>query len=104
MSTKTTFKRISLVAVAALGFGLVAAVPSSAAQTTAATITAAVTNATNTGASTAPIPGIHIHSLRHTYAYILESQGIHVTTAQLESVAVMAQTMAMLMAAEEGTN
>jgi len=26
--------------------------------------------------------GIHIHSLRHTYAYILKSQGIHVTTAQ----------------------
>ena len=26
--------------------------------------------------------GITIHSLRHTYAYILKSQGIHVTTAQ----------------------
>jgi integrase len=26
--------------------------------------------------------GIHIHSLRHTYAYTLKSQGIHVTTAQ----------------------
>ena len=26
--------------------------------------------------------GIHIHSLRHTYAYILKSQRIHVTTAQ----------------------
>jgi integrase len=26
--------------------------------------------------------GIHIHSLRHTYAYILKSQGVHVTTAQ----------------------
>ena len=26
--------------------------------------------------------GIHIHSLRHTYAYILKSHGIHVTTAQ----------------------
>jgi integrase len=26
--------------------------------------------------------GVHIHSLRHTYAYILKSQGIHVTTAQ----------------------
>lgn len=26
--------------------------------------------------------GISIHSLRHTYAYILKSQGIHVTTAQ----------------------
>jgi hypothetical protein len=27
-----------------------------------------------------------------------------ISTAQLESVALMAQTMAMLMAAEEGTN
>lgn len=26
--------------------------------------------------------GITIHSLRHTYAYLLKSQGIHVTTAQ----------------------
>jgi len=26
--------------------------------------------------------GVHIHSLRHTYAHILKSQGIHVTTAQ----------------------
>ena len=26
--------------------------------------------------------GVHIHSLRHTYAYLLKTQGIHVTTAQ----------------------
>jgi integrase len=26
--------------------------------------------------------GIHIHSLRHTYAYLLKSSGVHVTTAQ----------------------
>ena len=26
--------------------------------------------------------GVHIHSLRHTYAYILKSQGVRVTTAQ----------------------
>lgn len=26
--------------------------------------------------------GVHIHSLRHTYAYILKSQNVHVTTAQ----------------------
>jgi integrase len=25
---------------------------------------------------------VHIHSLRHTYAYLLKTQGIHVTTAQ----------------------
>ncbi len=26
--------------------------------------------------------GITIHSLRHTYAYLLKSKGVHVTTAQ----------------------
>jgi integrase len=26
--------------------------------------------------------GVHIHSLRHTYAYLLKTQGVHVTTAQ----------------------
>ena len=26
--------------------------------------------------------GIHIHSLRHTYAYLLKTSGVHVTTAQ----------------------
>jgi integrase len=26
--------------------------------------------------------GVHIHSLRHTYAYMLKAQGVHVTTAQ----------------------
>ena len=26
--------------------------------------------------------GVDIHSLRHTYAYLLKQQGVHVTTAQ----------------------
>ena len=26
--------------------------------------------------------GTHIHSLRHTYAYLLKTSGVHVTTAQ----------------------
>jgi integrase len=26
--------------------------------------------------------GVTIHSLRHTYAYLLKSKGVHVTTAQ----------------------
>jgi len=34
MSTKTTFKRVALVAVASLGFGLMSAAPSSAAEVT----------------------------------------------------------------------
>jgi len=56
MSTKTTFKRIALVAVASLGFGLVSTVSANAAAITAATYASTVTNTTNTGASTAPIP------------------------------------------------
>ncbi len=52
MSTKTTFKRIALVAVAALGLGVVTSVaPASAAQAAAATFTTASTTATTTQAS-----------------------------------------------------
>jgi hypothetical protein len=52
MSTKTTFKRIALVAVAALGFGVLTSVaPASAAQAAAATFTSATTTATTTQAS-----------------------------------------------------
>lgn len=28
------------------------------------------------------VHGVHIHSLRHTYAYLLKTSGVHVTTAQ----------------------
>ncbi len=55
MSTKTSIKRIALVAVSALGLGLVTTVTATAAVT-GATVTAASTNTTNTGASTAPVP------------------------------------------------
>ena len=98
MSTKTTFKRVALVAVAALSMGVLTSVaPASAAvvNTTMAVGALTVTDAaesTAVGTSFAKSPktlrkvldphGIHIHSLRHTYAYILKSQGIHVTTAQ----------------------
>ena len=51
-----SLKKVSAVAVASLGFGLLSVVPASAAQTTAATYTSSVTNSTNTGATTAPIP------------------------------------------------
>jgi hypothetical protein len=51
-----SLKKVSAVAVASLGFGLLSVVPAQAAQTTAATFTSAVTNSTNTGATTAPIP------------------------------------------------
>ena len=55
MSTKTTFKRISLVAVAALGFGVLSVVPSTAA-TTLNTVTLTNTSAiapTSTSAAVA---------------------------------------------------
>ena len=55
MSTKTSFKRIALVAAAALTLGGFSAVSAHAAVT-AATVTVARTNAGNTGASTLPIP------------------------------------------------
>jgi len=42
MSTKTTFKRIALVAVAALGLGVLTSAPSQAADTTASTFTASL--------------------------------------------------------------
>jgi hypothetical protein len=51
MSTKTTFKRIALVAVAALGFGTLSVVPSSAVQlVSVTTATAAATGTTSTAA------------------------------------------------------
>ena len=55
MSTKTTIKRIALVAVASLGFGLLSVVPSNAAGTASLT---AVTTTVTTGAqtTTSPIP------------------------------------------------
>ncbi len=56
MSTKTTFKRIALVAVAALGFGTLSVVPSSAA-------------AGDGDGETAT-------------SILLKQQGVHVTTAQ----------------------
>jgi hypothetical protein len=55
MSTKTTFKRIALVTVAALGFGTMAAV-SPASATTTSEVTASVTTASATFAGTAVSP------------------------------------------------
>jgi trimeric autotransporter adhesin len=46
MSTKTTFKRVALVAVASLGFGMISVVPSSALANTAAQVTALLEEAT----------------------------------------------------------
>jgi len=52
MSTKTTYKRIALVAVAALGFGMLSVVPSSAAATAAATTVSSANTNTYTDSTT----------------------------------------------------
>ena len=51
MSTKTTYKRIALVAVAALGFGLLSVVPSSAVQQADTLSLSATTSATGVGST-----------------------------------------------------
>ena len=51
MSTKTTFKRIALVAVAALGFGLLSVVPSSAATPVADSFTGAAASSVTLGSA-----------------------------------------------------
>ena len=61
MSTKTTFKRVALVAVASLGFGVLGVIPSSAATTDEITTTQLTSVAAATGVtalSTTPTVGI----------------------------------------------
>jgi len=52
MSTKTTFKRVALVAVAALGFGMLSVAPSSAAATAAGTTVSSANTNTYTDSTT----------------------------------------------------
>ncbi|CAN2227596.1 hypothetical protein MCERE85_01377 [Candidatus Nanopelagicaceae bacterium] len=51
MSTKTTFKRVALVAVAALGFGMLSVVPSSAATLAGTSITAGTSSPSRVGST-----------------------------------------------------
>jgi hypothetical protein len=53
MSTKTTIKRVALVAVASLGFGLLSVVPSNAASTFVPVLASGTTTLTGTGTATA---------------------------------------------------
>jgi hypothetical protein len=55
MSTKTTFKRIALVAVAALGFGTLSVVPSNAASLQKITVGSVAGVQTTTGTTNAPV-------------------------------------------------
>jgi len=61
MSTKTTFKRIALVAVAALGFGMVSAVPSNAAAVTTSAVTVGTFGPSRVGVATV-VPVTITHS------------------------------------------
>jgi len=85
MSTKTTFKRIALVTVAALGLGVLASVPSSAAQSVAQTYIfcsngdgGAIANSTTTGAECAGVAGT---SNFVTITSVNQSKDIEVTGA-----------------------
>jgi trimeric autotransporter adhesin len=55
MSTKTTFKRVALVAVASLSFGVLTSIAPASANGGATTFVSVGTNATNTGAPATPI-------------------------------------------------
>ena len=71
MSTKTTFKRIALVAVAALGLGVLSSVPASAART----MVAGTNNITSISVSTdsAPVAGDLGSSSLHTITWTSDS-------------------------------
>jgi trimeric autotransporter adhesin len=63
MSTKTTFKRIALVAVAALGLGMLSVAPSNAAAQTATGFTIGTSSPARVGVySTTPITVTHAGS------------------------------------------
>jgi len=70
MSTKTTIKRIALVAVAALGLGVVAGIPANAGRTLANT-----TNVNSISVSTdaAPVAGATGNSAVHTFTFTTDS-------------------------------
>jgi hypothetical protein len=70
MSTKTSIKRIALVAVAALGLGVVAGIPANAARTLVGT-----TNVTDITMSTnrTPVAGANGNSAVHTITFVSDS-------------------------------
>jgi hypothetical protein len=79
MSTKTTFKRIALVAVAALGFGVLTSVaPASAVQITSSAITAGTVNPTRVGVASAV-------NVTLTHADVVEGTDTFTVTATLVS-------------------
>jgi len=80
MSTKTTFKRIALVAVASLGFGMLSAAPSSAAPGTATAI--AIANTTTTG-------GTALAASKYTSSPVLDPLAISAFSVTAGSAVVL---------------
>jgi hypothetical protein len=80
MSTKTTFKRIALVAVAALGFGMLSVAPSSAAPGTATAI--AIANTTTTA-------GTALAASKYTSAPVLDELAISAFSVTAGSAVVL---------------
>ena len=78
MSTKTTLKRIALVAVSALGFGLLSTAPSSGAQSALSNATSYVTDVT-LSTDNAPVAGALGGEVAHTVRFLTQ------TTATVDS-------------------
>jgi hypothetical protein len=92
MSTKTTFKRIALVAVAALGFGLISVAPVSAAVTAISGVTFSVTSgqlvvtATHNGIATEADTEVYLQVLSSSDADLAVGLNLNVTVAGLVTV------------------
>jgi len=92
MSTKTTFKRIALVAVAALGFGVLSTVPASAARTLDGT-----SNLNNITASTnrTPVAGTNGNSAVTTFTFTSDSTTAAPTISPVVKLTSKPSTSAM---------
>jgi len=93
MSTKTTFKRIALVAVASLGFGLISVAPSSAAVSANPTVTFAVTGgqlvvtATHNGVAVDTDTEMYLTVLSSSDTDLAVGLNLNITVAGLVTVA-----------------
>jgi hypothetical protein len=93
MSTKTTFKRIALVAVASLGFGLISVAPSSAAVSANPTVTFAVTGgqlvvtATHNGTAADTDTEMYLSVLSSSDTDLAVGLNLNITVAGLVTVA-----------------
>lgn len=96
MSTKTTLKRISLVAVAAMGFGLLSVVPSSAGVSQADTLTLA------SAASTATLGGTAVAVVNQSFVASAAADSLTVTASLVS--APIGSAFPLVLANAGGTN